>query len=147
MALTISLALLIGLLAQAIAHHIRMPGIVLLLAAGALLGPDMLGLIQPESLGGSLSMIVGFAVAVILFEGGMNLNYKRLRRESMTIRRLITLGALVTAVGGTLSARYILGWDWHLAIPFGTDGNSYRPDCHHAPVKTCQGNAQPGHRT
>jgi len=35
----------------------------------------------------------------------MNLNLKRLRRQAMVIRRLLTLGASVTAVGGALVAR------------------------------------------
>jgi hypothetical protein len=36
-------------------------------------------------------------VAVILFEGGMNLNLERLRREARAIRQLVTVGAAVTA--------------------------------------------------
>ena len=65
-------------------------------------------------------MLVGFAVAVILFEGGMNLRLRRIRSEGRAIRQLITVGALVTAVGGTLAARLGLGWDWRLSILFGT---------------------------
>ena len=65
-------------------------------------------------------MLVGFAVAVVLFEGGMNLNLRRLRREALSIRRLATWGALVTAVGGALTARFLLDWDWTLSALFGT---------------------------
>ena len=36
--LTIALALVAGLTAQTAAHHLRLPGIVLLLVTGALLG-------------------------------------------------------------------------------------------------------------
>ncbi|MEZ5064442.1 MAG: sodium:proton antiporter [bacterium] len=119
-ALTISIALAAGLVAQTIAHHIRVPGLVLLLITGALLGPDALGLVQPESLGHALHTLVGFAVAVILFEGGLNLDVGRLKRESRAIQRLITLGALITAVGATLAARAILQWEWRSSILFGT---------------------------
>ena len=69
-ALTIALALAAGMFAQAIAQHLRIPGIVLLLATGVLLGPDVLGIVRPANLGASLGSLVGFAVAVILFEGG-----------------------------------------------------------------------------
>ena len=41
--LTLVLALAAGVLAQSAARHARIPGIVLLLAAGAVLGPDWLG--------------------------------------------------------------------------------------------------------
>ena len=117
-ALTVGLAMAIGMAAQVIARHIRIPGIVLLLASGMLFGPDVLNWIQPESLGESLHIIVGFAVAVILFEGGMNLKFSRIKREGRSIQGLITLGALITFVGGTLSAKLLLGWDWRGAILF-----------------------------
>jgi NhaP-type Na+/H+ or K+/H+ antiporter len=119
-ALSIALALAAGMFSQALAQHLRMPGIVLLLAAGVLLGPDVLGLVHPQSLGTGLPILVGFAVAVILFEGGMNLDLRRLRREARSIRQLVTLGAAVTAVGGAVAARLLLGWDWALAALFGT---------------------------
>lgn len=119
-ALTISIALAAGLFCQALAHHLRLPGIVLLLAAGAILGPDGFNIVRPELLDGTLQSLVGFAVAVILFEGGMNLNIRRLKRESNSIRQLITTGAIVTAIGGTLAAKWIMGWDWRLSILFGT---------------------------
>ncbi len=118
--LTIALALISGLVAQTISQHLRVPGIIALLVAGAVLGPDGLNIIRPGVLGPALSGLVGYAVAVILFEGGMNLNIKRLRRESDTIQRLVTLGALITMLGGTLAARLILGWPWQLAVLFGT---------------------------
>jgi NhaP-type Na+/H+ or K+/H+ antiporter len=108
------------MLCQSLAHHLRVPGIVLLLLAGVLLGPQVAGVVQPDTLGPYLQMIVAVSVAVILFEGGMNLEIKRLRGEALAIRKLITIGALVTAVCATLLAHYLIGWDWRIAVPFGT---------------------------
>lgn len=119
-ALTVALALAAGMLAQALARHLKTPGIVLLLGMGVVLGPDGLDVVRPGTLGASLHTLVGFAVAVILFEGGMNLSLARMRREARSIRQLVTLGALVTAVGGTLAARLILHWSWVLSTLFGT---------------------------
>lgn len=119
-ALTIALALAAGMVAHTLARHLRVPGIVLLLATGVLLGPDVLDVVRPAVLGGSLHDLVGFAVAVILFEGGMNLNLERLRRQARSIRQLTTVGALVTATGGALAARWIMGWSWTTSILFGT---------------------------
>ncbi|HET9984289.1 MAG TPA: sodium:proton antiporter [Longimicrobiales bacterium] len=119
-ALTVALALAAGVLAQSLARHLRVPGIVLLLVAGILLGPDGLELVRPRTLGASLEVLVGLSVAVILFDGGLNLNLGRLRREGAVIRRLITMGAAVTAIGGTLAARVGMGWPWPVAILFGT---------------------------
>lgn len=119
-ALTLSLALAAGMIGQSIAHHARIPGIVVLLALGVFLGPDLVGLIRPSSLGSGLFMIVGFAVAVILFEGGMNLRIQRLKREGNVIRILITLGALISAISGIFATRVFLDWNWRQAILFGT---------------------------
>ena len=118
-ALTLAFAMAFGMIAQVLARHLRIPGIVLLLGTGLLLGPDALGIVHPSSLGDALPFIVGFAVAVILFEGGMNLRINRIRREGKTIRQLITTGALVTALGGTVTAKIFLGWDWRISLLFG----------------------------
>ena len=114
------LALLVGVLAQSVARHLRLPGIVVLLIAGAGLGPDLLGWIQPQALGDGLFTIVDLAVAVILFEGGLNLEISRLRREQASIRRLVIGGALVTAVGGMVAAHALLDWPWLQALLFGS---------------------------
>jgi NhaP-type Na+/H+ or K+/H+ antiporter len=119
-ALTLSLALVVGVAALAVSRHLRIPGIVLLLGCGVLLGPDVANIIQPATIADAMHRIIGFAVAIILFEGGMNLQFRRLRKESRVIQQLITLGALTTTIGGALAARYLLGWDWRTSILFGT---------------------------
>lgn len=57
-ALTIALGLAAGIIAQSVAYHLRIPGIVLLLITGVLLGPDVSGVIQPETLDGALADII-----------------------------------------------------------------------------------------
>lgn len=118
--LTFTLALSAGVVAQALAHHLRLPGIVVFLSMGVLLGPDVANLVRPNTLGSGLDTLIGLAVAVILFEGGLNLNIGRLRRQATTIRRLVTIGVLITAFGGAVAARFIMGWSWELALLFGT---------------------------
>lgn len=119
-ALTLVLALAAGVLAQAVARHLRLPGIVLLLGAGAALGPDGFGWVRPNDLGEGLLMLVELSVAVILFEGGLNLEIRRLRREGGAIRRLVLGGALVTMVGGAAAVHWLLDWDWMGALVFGS---------------------------
>ena len=117
--LTVALALAVGIMAQSVSRLLRLPGIVLLLACGALLGPEGAGWIQPRALGQGLFGIVDFGVAIILFEGGLNLEWSRLKRQEAVIRRLITWGTLTTLVGATTLAGLALGWRWDLAILFG----------------------------
>ncbi len=118
--LTVALAMVAGVLAQSLAVHMRLPGIILLLIVGVLLGPDVANLVRPHIMGGGLSAFVGFAVAIILFEGGLQMNLKRLRHQAVPIRRLVSVGALITAVGGAIAARLALGWSWSLSALFGT---------------------------
>jgi NhaP-type Na+/H+ or K+/H+ antiporter len=109
-----------GVLAQSVAVHMRLPGIIVLLAVGVLLGPDVADVVRPHLMGGGLQAFVGFAVAIILFEGGMQMNIKRLRHQAVTIRRLVSVGAIVTAAGGTVAARFAMGWSWSISALFGT---------------------------
>ncbi len=118
--LTFALALLAGMVSHALSRHLRIPGIVLLLIAGVALGPDGLGWVLPRELGEGLYLIVDFAVAIILFEGGLNLEMSRLRREGQAIRRLITLGTVVTLAGGTAAVLFWLGWTPISALLFGS---------------------------
>lgn len=119
-AFVFALALGAGVAGQLVAHHLRLPAIIPLLALGVSLGPDGLGWIDPRALGAGLFGIVELGVGVILFAGGMNLDLRRLRREASAIRMLVTVGAAVTALGGALAARWAMEWPWELCILFGT---------------------------
>lgn len=116
----LAVALAAGILAQSLARHLRLPGIVLLLAFGAALGPDGLGWVEPHDLGEGLFTLVDFAVAIILFEGGLNLEWKRLRRLEAPLRGLLTIGPLVTWAGAAAAARFYLAWPWPHALLFGS---------------------------
>jgi len=118
--LTIAGALAAGVLAITVSRHLRTPGIIILLLVGVGMGADGLNLIVPSSLGPLLTMIVGMAVAVILFEGGLHLDLKKLKHESAVINQLISIGAIVTAVLSALAAWFWMGWDKNLCILFGT---------------------------
>ena len=118
--LVFALALAAGAGGQVLAHHIGLPAIVPLLALGVLLGPDALGVVEPAALGVGLFALVELGVGVVLFEGGLGLELRRIRREGRAIQRLITLGAAVTALGGALAASALLGWSWRLALLFGS---------------------------
>ncbi|MEZ4328887.1 MAG: cation:proton antiporter [Polyangiales bacterium] len=118
--LTVAFALAAGMLGQTVAHHLRLPGIVALLVLGVAFGPDGANLVQPALLGDGLASLVGFAVAVILFEGGMSLDLRRLKRSGRAIRRLVTVGALVSMVLGMILVAVVLGWGWQRSLLFGT---------------------------
>src|SRR5262245_1392307 len=98
--------------AQAVAERLRLPSIVLLLAAGVLLGRDGLGVIEPRVFGNGKEELVNLAVIVILFEGGLGLDLGRLRGQQRSLLRLLSLGALVTFAGATWAAHALVGMSW-----------------------------------
>ena len=117
--LTISLAVAAGLLAQIIGHRLRVPAIVPLLMLGVALGPSGLGVVVPAALGGGLSVIVKLCVAVILFDGALNLRIADLRGAMKEVRNLVTIGVAVSWVGATLAAWLIAGFSLPVATAFG----------------------------
>ncbi|WP_018263865.1 cation:proton antiporter domain-containing protein [Methylobacterium sp. WSM2598] len=65
--------------AQCLAARLRVPATMMLLALGVLVGP-VLGLLRPcAALGPSLRPLVGLAVAIVVFEGGLALDVRELR--------------------------------------------------------------------
>jgi NhaP-type Na+/H+ or K+/H+ antiporter/Trk K+ transport system NAD-binding subunit len=117
--LTIALAVVAGLFAQVVAAHWRIPAIVPLLLIGMAIGPSGLGVIHPESLGAGLGVVVKLCVAVILFDGALNLRLSDLRMAIGEVRRLVTVGALVTWAGATLAALLVGGLSGPVALVFG----------------------------
>ncbi len=115
-----TLALVAGIGAQVLANFVGVPSIVFLLLFGLLLGPDGLSLVHPQTMGSGLEALVSLAVALILFEGGLNLRLQRLNQVSDSLRNLVLFGSLLTLVGGALAAHYLGEFPWRLAFLFGS---------------------------
>lgn len=109
----------IGIAAQWVAWRTGRPAIALMLGAGILVGP-VLGLIVPERDFGELQEpIIKLAVAVILFEGGLSLNFRDLREAGPTVLRLVVIGVPIGWMLGALAAYYGAGISWEVALLFG----------------------------
>ncbi|MEE8297586.1 MAG: sodium:proton antiporter, partial [Hyphomicrobium sp.] len=115
----IALIACVGLLVQWAAWRFRIPAIVLLTIAGFVVGPAT-GLVDPSrDFGVLLEPFVQLAVAVILFEGGLNLRFHELRQAGGGVRRLISMGLILSFGLGALAAHYIGQLSWPVAIEFG----------------------------
>ncbi|MFG6147230.1 cation:proton antiporter [Halobacillus sp. B23F22_1] len=114
--------MLIGLLgvgAQWVAWRFRLPAIVIMSIAGLLVGP-IFGWIDPEQNFGELySPIISLAVAVILFEGSLNLDFKEVRGLGRPVFRIVTVGAFISWIFGALAAHYVAGLSWAVAFVIG----------------------------
>jgi len=96
-----AIVLAVGIIAQMVSRLTRMPSIVFLLAAGILLG------------------IITFAVVIIVFDGGINVDLRHIRRVSGSVLALISIGVLITMIGSAVAAHELAGLDWHFALLFG----------------------------
>ncbi|MEC4983301.1 MAG: cation:proton antiporter [Oscillatoria sp. PMC 1068.18] len=114
--LQIVIAVLAGISAQVVAEYLKVPSIVFLLLFGIMLGSDGLDLLHPHQLGVGLEVIVALSVAVILFEGGLNLELRALGRVSGSLRNLVTFGTLLTLLGGGMAAHWLAEFPWPLAF-------------------------------
>ena len=88
-----ALLLALGLAASLLAGRLRIPGLVLFLGVGMLVGSDGLGLIEFNDY--ELARTIGIiALALILFEGGLAAGYSEIRPVLGSALSLATLGTL-----------------------------------------------------
>lgn len=118
--LTLALAAGAGVATFVLSARLRVPSIALLLPFGVLLGPEVLGWVEPAQLGRGLSTVVGLSVAVILFEGGLTLDLDGYRRAPRVIVRMLTIGVALTWAGGAAALHFLL----NLPLPLAAIGGS-----------------------
>jgi cell volume regulation protein A len=102
---TLAILLAAGLVSEVVAGLLRIPRMVVLLAAGALLGPEVAGALDVplDSVGVQLLLTLG--VSLILFYGGLNLAFSVLRPVVVGLGLLAVPGVVITAlVTGSVAA-------------------------------------------
>lgn len=133
----IALIGLLGISAQWLAWRLQRPAIVLMAIAGLLFGPFVGWLMGQTSLAFIHTLLsyihlnprsdfaelyrpmIGLAVAIILFEGGLNLRFKDLGDASHAIGRMVFVAAPVAWFLGACAAHYGLGLAWDLSAMIG----------------------------
>ena len=131
--------IILGIFAQWFAWRVKVPAILPLIVIGLLVGPlstlftaDGSKLIspifqvgdEPDALGRglfpgeSLFYFVSLAIGIILFEGGLTLQFREVRETQRSILRLISIGSFITFVGGGLAAHFIMGLGWSISFLF-----------------------------
>ena len=114
--LQIVIAVLAGISAQVVGEFLKVPSIVFLLLFGIFLGNDGLNILHPNQLGVGLEVLVALSVAIILFEGGLNLELRDLGQVSGSLRNLVTIGTLITLIGGGMAAQWLVEFPWSVAF-------------------------------
>ncbi len=130
--------IILGIFAQWFAWRVKVPAILPLIVIGLLVGPlstlwtaDGGKLISPifemgeDGVHGtglfpgkSLFYFVSLAIGIILFEGGLTLQFREVKETQRSILRLISIGSLITFIGAGLAAHFIMGLGWSISFLF-----------------------------
>lgn len=109
----------LSLLCQWLAWRIRIPAILPLLMCGLLVGPG-LHILKPDLLFGDLLFpLVSLAVAIILFEGSLTLEFRQIQGHGAMVRNLVSIGVIVTFAIIALATYLLMGTDWRISALFG----------------------------
>ncbi len=100
--------------ARLLAAFTGLPGVVLLLLSGLLIGRSGLGIVEPLDLGQGLETIVGLLVSLVLFDGGLNLRLPGGTIKS-TVLRISLIRLVVSLAAGWLAAHWLAGLGWSVA--------------------------------
>ncbi|MCA0988827.1 cation:proton antiporter [Guptibacillus algicola] len=109
----------LGVFSQWFAWRFNMPAIVVMSIIGLLVGP-IFGILHPDNVFGDLfDPFVSIAVAIILFEGSLNLDFREIKGLGRPVGRIVTAGAFLAWLLGSLSAHYVAGLSWGVAFVIG----------------------------
>jgi hypothetical protein len=115
--LTTALIFLLGTIAQILSDKTSLPAIIFLLLFGSLLGKQGLNWINPDvysSVG--IRAIIAVAVAIVVFEGGLMIDFNHLRHHLVSVLGLITLNVLITILAMAWVTSQLLGIEWRIAF-------------------------------
>ncbi len=100
------LLLAAGIAAAMVADRLRVPGLVLFLGLGMLIGEQGPAHVEFDDV--TLTRTLGtIGLLLILFEGGLTAGWKEIRPVLGTAVSLATIGTLVTAVAAGLAAKWL----------------------------------------
>ena len=108
MLLSISVMILLGIMASKLFQKIKLPGLLGLIFIGILLGPYTTGFIDDSLLLISTDIRL-IALIIILLRAGLGLNLEILRRVGFTALKMSAIPCLLEGFAVTFAAHYLLG--------------------------------------
>ncbi|WLR53757.1 potassium/proton antiporter [Mesobacillus subterraneus] len=116
--LLLAFLFIVGVLTTRFSTRLGVPSLILFILVGMVMGSDVLGIIYFDN--ASLTQKIGvIALIIILFEGGLQTNWKDVRPVIVPSLSLATIGVLITSGIIAAAAKMILGLDWLESILFG----------------------------
>ena len=108
MLFSISVMILLGILASRLFQKLNLPGLLGLILLGILLGPYTTGILEDSLLSISADIRL-IALIIILLRAGLGLNLEILRRVGFTALKMSAIPCLLEGFAVTFAAYYLLG--------------------------------------
>ena len=110
------LIVILGTLCHWMAWRLKIPSIALFSLVGLLIGP-IFHLVDPgHDFGVLLESVIKLALAIILFEGGLNLKFHELQHTGRAIKQLICFGIPLSWFFGFLVCHWVAGLSYSLSL-------------------------------
>ncbi len=115
--LTTMTILLAGITGQILSKKTSVPAIIYFMIFGTIFGKYGIQLINPDVYGKTgLRAIITISVAIIVFEGGLLINFRHLKNNLISVIGLITANVFVTVFCMTFITKALLGVDFRIAL-------------------------------
>jgi cell volume regulation protein A len=105
----IGILLIIGFLADYLFRKTSFPDILILIALGYLVGP-VFNIIDPSQIAPASQIIATLALVIILFNGGLDLEFSAVLSSAPRALILVVLGISASTAAIAAFAYYLLGW-------------------------------------
>jgi NhaP-type Na+/H+ or K+/H+ antiporter len=116
----VGLTVVLAVGCQILANRLRIPAIVVLLPVGFAAGAITDDIVPTNIVGSAFEPLVSLAIAVILFDSGVELDLQRLLGSTRrVVTRLTALGVPTTWAIAGLSAALVLGMSTEVAVMIG----------------------------
>ena len=108
-----------GVIGEAFFKKTGIPDVAFLMMLGVVLGP-LLGIIRPDAVTLVVPYFAGVALIIIMFDGGLNLDLKRMVKTAHFAIILALIGFIVSIAAVAVFAHFLLEWEWLDSILLGS---------------------------
>jgi cell volume regulation protein A len=105
---------LVAVLSNRLAYWVKLPAPALFLVGAAIAAKVIPALHGPSQ--HAVEQVVSVALALILFDGGMNIGWARFRSAAGPIALTGVLGTFLTVIAGALLVHFAFGLAWYLSL-------------------------------
>ena len=116
---TVGIVLAVGLIAVPVASLLRLPSMVVLVAAGIVAGPQLLDLVEVPIDAPGPSLLFSMGVALILFHGGLGISLRVIRTTAVGLLLLAIPGVAITAAITGAAIQPLFDTTWPIALMAG----------------------------